>query len=164
MSPSSQSARRQPDQPSVVVLPVPDPYGSQRISNIAIEASLPDAVGVYVDWLINESGWKVSERPSAMADATTARGFQPGEHEHLVRIQARHICLLFRRFVSYGQDMTRPYVRALEARAHPASARRRTVVSQSRGDRDAARGAERNRMAGGRAVGICDVARKLCSR
>ncbi len=108
-----------PDQPSVVVLPVPAPYGSQRISNIAIEASLPDAVGAYVDWLINESGWKVSERPSAMADATMARGFQPGEHEHLVRIQARHICLLFRRFVSYGQDMTRPYVRALEARGIP---------------------------------------------
>ena len=42
-----------------------------------------------------------------------------GEHEHLVRIQARHICLLFRRFVSYGQDMTRPYVRALEARGIP---------------------------------------------
>ena len=108
-----------PDQPSVVVLPVPAPYGSQRISNIAIEESLPDAVGAYVDWLINESGWKVSERPSAMADATMAHGFQPGEREHLVRIQARHICLLFRRFVSYGQDMTRPYVRALEARGIP---------------------------------------------
>ena len=35
------------------------------------------------------------------------------------RIQARHICLLFRRFASYGQDMTRPYVRALEARGIP---------------------------------------------
>ena len=53
-----------PDQPSVVVLPVPEPYGTQRISNIAIEESLPDAVGAYVDWLINESGWKVAERPS----------------------------------------------------------------------------------------------------
>jgi ATP-dependent helicase/nuclease subunit A len=33
-----------------------------------------------------------------------------------VPIQARHICLLFRRFVSFQEDMTRPYVEALEAR------------------------------------------------
>ena len=31
-------------------------------------------------------------------------------------IEARHICLLFRRFVSFGEDITRPYVDALEAR------------------------------------------------
>ena len=31
-------------------------------------------------------------------------------------IEARHICILFRRFVSYGEDVTRPYVEALEAR------------------------------------------------
>ena len=49
-----------PEQPSVVVLPVPEPYGKQRIANTSIEESLPDAVGAYVDWLINESGWKVS--------------------------------------------------------------------------------------------------------
>jgi ATP-dependent helicase/nuclease subunit A len=49
----------------------------------------------------------------------TAQGFQPSELERLVPIQARHICLLFRRFVSFGEDMTRPYVRALEARGVP---------------------------------------------
>ncbi|MGB7951321.1 MAG: UvrD-helicase domain-containing protein, partial [Candidatus Binatia bacterium] len=53
------------DQPSVVVLPVPEPYGYRRISNIAIEKSLPDAVGAFVDWLVNDSGWKVAERPVA---------------------------------------------------------------------------------------------------
>ena len=31
-------------------------------------------------------------------------------------LEARHICILFRRFVSYGEDITRPYVEALEAR------------------------------------------------
>jgi ATP-dependent helicase/nuclease subunit A len=122
------------DQPSVVVLPVPEPYGIQRISNAKIEESLPDAVGAYVDWLINKSGWKVAERPTDVGHAstvgrdfsrttddaaTTALGFQPGERECLVPIQARHICLLFRRFTSYGDDMTRPYVRALEARGIP---------------------------------------------
>ena len=31
-------------------------------------------------------------------------------------IEARHICILFRRFLSFGSDVTRPYVDALEAR------------------------------------------------
>jgi ATP-dependent helicase/nuclease subunit A len=107
------------EQPSVVVLPVPEPYGYRRLSNVAIEKSLPDAVGAFIDWLINESGWKVAERPSLgklSLAPTAARGFRPGETEHLVAIQARHICLLFRRFVSFQENMTRPYVEALEAR------------------------------------------------
>jgi ATP-dependent exoDNAse (exonuclease V) beta subunit len=133
-----------PEQPSVVVLPAPEPYGKQRIANTSVEESLPDAVGAYVDWLINKSGWKVAERPSHMVESpsyvvsgfsrtamterppvaqgfsrTVAQGFSPAERERLVPIQARHICLLFRRFVSFGEDMTRPYVRALEARGVP---------------------------------------------
>ena len=51
------------EQPSVVVLPVPEPYGKQRIANTSVEKSLPDAVGAFVDWLIHKSGWKVAERP-----------------------------------------------------------------------------------------------------
>jgi len=113
-----------PEQPSVVVLPVPEPYGVKRVSNIEIEKSLPDAVGAYIEWLINKSGWKVAERPTAPAsgsglDVTRAIGFQPTEREHLVPIQARHICLLFRRFVSFDEDVTRTYVQALEARGVP---------------------------------------------
>ena len=34
-------------------------------------------------------------------------------------VEPRHICLLFRRFFSYGEDVTRPYVEALEARGVP---------------------------------------------
>ncbi len=95
-------SRAQPsDQPSVIALPVPEPYGKRNISGAAIEKSLPDAVGAFVDWLLNHSGWKVTERRS---------GGQP------VNVEARHVCLLFRRFVSYGEDMTRGYVDALEAR------------------------------------------------
>lgn len=115
-----------PEQPSVVVLPVPEPYGKQRIANTSIDASQPDAVGAFVDWLIHGSNWKVAERPSAADPAgaydiapTVALGFKPAEKERLVPIQARHICLLFRRFVSWEQDMTRLYVRALEARGIP---------------------------------------------
>jgi ATP-dependent helicase/nuclease subunit A len=90
-------------QPAVVALPVPEPYGQRNISMISIERSLPDSVGAFVEWLVNESGWKVTDR----------RGAEPE------RVQARHVCILFRRFLSFGQDMTLPYVRALEARGVP---------------------------------------------
>jgi ATP-dependent exoDNAse (exonuclease V) beta subunit len=90
-----------PAQPSVVVLPVPRPYAQRYVAAKAIEESLPDAVGAFVEWLQRRSGWKVTERR------------QPGKR---VDIEPRHICILFRRFLSYGRDMTRPYVEALEAR------------------------------------------------
>ena len=113
-----------PEQPSVVVLPVPEPYGRWRVANTSIEESLPDAVGAFVAWLVNESGWRVAERPTGEEPVGTqdlvppgAVAFKPGEEERFVRIQARHVCLLFRRFVGYQRrDVTRPYVRALEAR------------------------------------------------
>jgi ATP-dependent exoDNAse (exonuclease V) beta subunit len=89
------------NQPSVVVLPVPEPYSNRHITGRQIEQSLPDAVGAFVAWLLNESGWTVTERVTRGA---------------AVPIQSRHICLLFRRFLSYGSDVTRPYVDALEAR------------------------------------------------
>jgi ATP-dependent exoDNAse (exonuclease V) beta subunit len=90
-----------PDQPSVVALPVPYPYSQRFITARKIEESLPDAVGAYIAWLVHESGWTVTER---RAPATR------------VPLEARHICILFRRFLSYGDDVTRPYVEALEAR------------------------------------------------
>ena len=83
-----------PGQPAVVALPVPEPYGTRNMSAMKIEMSLPDAVGAFVDWLITGSGWKVGGRP----------------------VEARDICILFRRFLSFGEDVTQPYVRALEAR------------------------------------------------
>ena len=88
-------------QPSVVALPVPEPYAQRFIAARQIERSLPDAVGAYVEWLVNSSGWTVTERR---------------DPEKRVPIQARHICILFRRFLSFGEDVTRPYVEALEAR------------------------------------------------
>jgi ATP-dependent exoDNAse (exonuclease V) beta subunit len=90
------------DRPAVVTLPVPRPYGDYgTIVNWRIEDSYPDAVGAYVDWLVNESGWTVRE----------------GDAE--VPVQPRHVCLLFRRFKRFRDDMTRGYVRALEARRVP---------------------------------------------
>ena len=96
-------------QPAVVVLPVPRPYGYRRVAASAIERSLPDAVGAFVSWLIDESGWMV----------TAAAGAEDGGGSGPVPIAARHVCLLFRRFESFRRDMTRPYVDALEAREIP---------------------------------------------
>ena len=92
-------------QPAVVALPVPRPYGERGTAwGRAVEASLPDAVGAFVHWLVRESEWTVTERE---------RPHEP------VPVEARHVCLLFRRFQAWGDDVTRPYVRALEARAIP---------------------------------------------
>ena len=92
-------------QPSIVVLPVPEPYGDYgRVVDWRIDESLPDAIAAYLQWLVHESGWTVTER-----DAPEVR----------VPIRPRHICILFRRMNSFGRDVTRPYLRALEARHIP---------------------------------------------
>lgn len=91
-------------QPAVVALPVPDPYSGHRVTNTQIDATLPDAVGAFIAWLVNESGWRVTERSA---------------REQRVPVAARHVCVLFRRFDKQGEDVTRPYVEALEARGVP---------------------------------------------
>jgi ATP-dependent exoDNAse (exonuclease V) beta subunit len=98
--PLAPSRPERTSQPSVVVLPVPEPYGSRNLSAFAIERSLPDAVGAFIDWMVTESRWTVTERSG----------------ESPVPLAAKHICILFRRFVSFGADVTQPYVQALEAR------------------------------------------------
>jgi ATP-dependent helicase/nuclease subunit A len=95
------------EQPSVVALPVPEPYGQRRVAGYAIEKSQPGGVAAFVHWLLTESGWTVSER--------TARDELPLP----VPVQPRHVCILFRRFLHFGEDVTRPYVEALEARGVP---------------------------------------------
>ena len=97
-------------QPSIVALPVPRPYstsGPLKAAARAIEESLPDAVGAFVAWLIDPAnGWQVA-----------AAG--PNGAEQRIPIRPRHIAVLFRRFVNFGQDVTRPYTDAIEARGIP---------------------------------------------
>jgi ATP-dependent exoDNAse (exonuclease V) beta subunit len=100
LSPFRQEAT---EQPSIVALPVPDPYGQKYISGKAVDSCLPDAVGAFTEWLIKESGWKVGE----------------GDASRMVPIRADHICILLRRFESYGEDKARAYAQALEARDIP---------------------------------------------
>jgi len=107
----SPSRPDEPSQPAIVALPVPRPYagrGPLKPSPRAIEESLPDAVGALIAWLVDqENGWQVAE-PSL-----------DGRGERLVPLQARHVAILFRRFVSFGEDITRPYTDAIEARGIP---------------------------------------------
>ena len=60
----------------------------------------PEAVGAFIAWLVNESGWTVEEDGGA------------------VPIRPRHVAILFRRFRNFGADITRAYVRALEVTTH----------------------------------------------
>ncbi len=91
------------DQPAIVALPVPRPYGMRMISRKEIERCLPDTVGAFVDWLVNQSGWTVED---------------PDTHA-MAPVSARHLCILYRRFTSFGVDLTRDYTRSLEARGIP---------------------------------------------
>ena len=90
-------------QPAVVALPAPRIYSDWgKITKERIRESTPDAACAWVDWLVTKSGWKVSERG----------------HE-AVPVEPRHVCFLFKQMRSFGDDLTRPYVRALEARRIP---------------------------------------------
>ncbi|MDQ1728899.1 MAG: ATP-dependent helicase/nuclease subunit, partial [Pyrinomonadaceae bacterium] len=88
-------------QPAVIALPVSQPYGDYgKVVDWKIDKSLPGDVAAFVNWLVNESGWTVTER---------------GRAEERVPLQARHVCLLFRRLRHYTTDVTRKYVEALES-------------------------------------------------
>lgn len=100
-SPLEQGAPPIADQPSIVALPAPHPYGDRGVTGKAIEACLPDTIAAFTAWLTQKSGWKVRET---------------GE---LVPVQPRHVAILFRRFKSYRSDVTRDYARALESRDVP---------------------------------------------
>jgi len=95
-----------PEPPPVIALGVPAPYGAGRWpTKKAVSASAAVAVAAFVEWLVRESGWEV-EDPTV-----------PGAPR--VPVETRHVCLLFRRMQSFRDDVTRPYVRALEARGLP---------------------------------------------
>lgn len=97
-------------QPCIVALPAPRPHDIDgQVRKGAVEQCLPDAVGAFVEWLIKKSNWEIRD---------------PENSESGIPISPRHICILFRRFISWkGQgvrtDMTRDYLRALEARGIP---------------------------------------------
>ena len=110
--PLSPHRRNESPQPTVVALPVPKPYSSRgfgalKASAKAIDSSLPDAVGAFIAWLVDaRNGWTVSQR-------------REDGSEHRVPLEPRHVAVLFRNFVSFGEDITRDYTDAIEARGLP---------------------------------------------
>jgi ATP-dependent exoDNAse (exonuclease V) beta subunit len=92
-----------PEQPSIVALPVPRPYGKRQygppeVTQTALNQSQPPAIAAFVAWMLSpDCTWKVNGR----------------------KIVASDICLLFRRFLHFGKDITREYVEQLEARGVP---------------------------------------------
>jgi ATP-dependent helicase/nuclease subunit A len=92
------------DQTAIVALPVPRPFGMRGdVTKTAIRASVPDTIAGFVEWLVRRSGWTVTER----------------DRDEPVPVDARHICLLFRKFSDWGSDLTQAYAQALEARDIP---------------------------------------------
>jgi ATP-dependent helicase/nuclease subunit A len=96
-----------PGQPAIVALPVPRPYGKSiygppQVTQAALNQSQPPAIAAFVSWLLSaECTWTVAS----------------GDGRR--KIAASDVCLLFRRFLHFGKDITRDYVDALEARGIP---------------------------------------------
>lgn len=91
-----------PDQPSVIALSVARPYSSRgTVTKGAVEESVPQTVAAFIQFLVRDSGWRVCER------------------EQLVPVEPKHVCILFRRFVRFNDDVARPYAKALEDRGIP---------------------------------------------
>ncbi len=92
------------EQPQIVALPAPAPFGWSRVTKTQIEACLPETVAAFLHWVLEDSGWTI-EDPA-----------RPGRR---LPIRPKHIALLFRRFLSWNQDISGGYVRSLEARGIP---------------------------------------------
>lgn len=101
MVPNRQGAA---DQPQVVALPAPAPFGWSRVTKTQLEACLPETVAAFLHWVLNHSGWTVED---------------PARPGHRLPIRPKHIALLFRRFLSWNRDVSGGYVRSLEARGIP---------------------------------------------
>jgi ATP-dependent helicase/nuclease subunit A len=101
--------RDHPDQPALVALPMSAPYGRRDVTQGALAECQPRAIGEFVRWLVSpECPWTVDAPDPANGSARVRR-----------RIAPRDVCLLFRRFLHFGADVTRDYVEALESRGVP---------------------------------------------
>ncbi len=92
--------RKDKTPPELIALPVPEPeiYRGE-LTHKSFHKSFPTAAASFVDWILNKQPWELThpERPSEK-----------------IPIEARHITFLFRRYTNWKEDVTRPYVRALD--------------------------------------------------
>jgi ATP-dependent helicase/nuclease subunit A len=87
-------------QPGVVALPMPFLHGTRNKSPRVAAQHAPETTAAFVEWLLRSSNWTVRDERD-----NTRRS-----------IRVDDICILFRKTVSYDEDLTQRYVRALEAR------------------------------------------------
>jgi ATP-dependent exoDNAse (exonuclease V) beta subunit len=109
-------------QPAIIALPAPEPYPAadyKKPTLWKIEQSEPDGIAAFVDWLVRESGWTVTERLSVVPAVPE---FRVGRNSTLCP--------------SPGSP------------AAPASARWRKRISRARRDRGDSKRALRDRAAG----------------
>ena len=105
-------------QPAIVALPVSQPYGDfGKVVDWKIDESLPKDVAAFVDWMVNDSGWTVTER----------------ERPERVPLQPRHICLLFRRLRHYSTDVARAVCAGFGSSSHTTPVGWRKFVPFARG-------------------------------
>ncbi len=91
--------------PELIALPVPEPrIWRGQVTHKSFHSSFPAAAAAFIDWLLREQPWELNH---------------PEKKGHKTPIEARHITFLFRRFIAGDRDVTRPYVRALDARRIP---------------------------------------------
>jgi len=87
--------------PTIIALPAPKPYGDYgKIPTGASTNPLPGAVGAFVDWLINKSGWTGRRRAPSRSDPAAAhRHSFPSLPEFPHRRYAGHTFVRLRRGV-----------------------------------------------------------------
>jgi ATP-dependent exoDNAse (exonuclease V) beta subunit len=104
--PLRETREREERQPAVIALPVPEPYSKKskrpRLTQAAIQASLPDAIAAFVAWLVNESGFLVVDRAGAK-----------------VPVQPKHVAILFSKTKAYKSSLVAPITRGLSEREVP---------------------------------------------
>ena len=75
-------------------------HGSKNKSPRVAAQHAPETTAAFVEWLLHSSDWTVRD-----------------ERDNTRRpVRVDDICILFRKTVSYDEDLTQRYVRALEAR------------------------------------------------
>ncbi len=88
-------------QPALLTVPIAYPHGRYGVTGFAVNQQLPSAIGGFVQWLLQDSGWTVRDPKSG--------------HDR-VPVQPRHVALLFRRLTSGPRDLTRAYTSDFEGR------------------------------------------------
>ncbi len=100
--PLKETRARDDGQPAVIALPIPEPYGKKNLTRGAVQSSLPPMIAGFVAWLVNESGFLVTDRAGQK-----------------VPVQPKHVAILFSKTKAYKTSLVAPVTRGLTEREVP---------------------------------------------